>query len=59
MALIEFLTSPEGADSNSIGFAWPARNVLKDIVPLGSKVTAKDGTATKNGTVNGVRDKKD
>ena len=33
MAMIEFLTCPEHDESDGIGFAWPAKAVLKDLVP--------------------------
>lgn len=33
MALIEFLTCPEHDESHGVGFAWPAKAVLQEIVP--------------------------
>lgn len=48
MALIEFLTAPEHLDgAYGQGFAWPAKNVLKDIVP--GVISNRD---KRNGVVN-------
>lgn len=33
MAIIEFLTFSDYKDSHGIGFAWPAKAVLEDLVP--------------------------
>ncbi|KXS98207.1 hypothetical protein AC578_289 [Pseudocercospora eumusae] len=36
MALIEFLTNPEEGKTKSLGFAWPAKVVLQDLLPAGA-----------------------
>lgn len=43
MAIIEFLVSPENLDSHGVGFAWPAKEVLRDLAP----------SAVMNGNANG------
>lgn len=49
MALIEFLTAPEHLNGScGEGFAWPAKEVLKDIVPV-----VVNGASGK-GAVNGI-----
>jgi dihydroceramidase len=45
MAIIEFLLSPQDIESHGVGFAWPAKAVLHDIIP-----TSKP---TSNGLANG------
>ena len=32
MAMVEFLTCPEHDESHGVGFAWPAKGVLQDLV---------------------------
>ncbi|KAF2766883.1 alkaline phytoceramidase [Teratosphaeria nubilosa] len=33
MAVIEFLLSPDDVPSRGVGFAWPAKSILQDLVP--------------------------
>ena len=33
MAIIEFLLTPDGVESQGIGFAWPVKAILRDIAP--------------------------
>ncbi|EMC99069.1 hypothetical protein BAUCODRAFT_31353 [Baudoinia panamericana UAMH 10762] len=49
MAIIEFLLSPEEVESRGVGFAWPARKVLRDIAP--PKVAEKLANGDANGHV--------
>ncbi len=52
MALIEFLTCPEHDETHGIGFAWPAKAVLADLVP--SKTVETNGVLSPaNGSANG------
>ena len=56
IAVIEFLTSPDHDDSRGIGFAWPAKAVLQDIVP--KKIA--NGNLNGNGVIaNGQPKKKE
>lgn len=57
MALIEFLTAPEHLDgSYGEGFAWPATEVLKDIVP--DMVNGESWKGKMDSVANGVGKKR-
>lgn len=60
MAMVEFLTCPEHNESYGVGFAWPAKAVLEDLVqsipsPLSPTKRNMNGEAL----MNGVKGKKD
>lgn len=41
MAMVEFLTCPEHDESHGVGFAWPAKGVLEDLVESVSPISPK------------------
>lgn len=49
MSMIEFLTGPELDESHGVGFSWPAKAVLQDLVPK----RAANGGVYANGHANG------
>lgn len=56
MAMVEFLTCPEHDESQGVGFAWPAKVVLQDLVPsipspLSPSKAKVNGEASTNGLV--------
>ena len=59
IAQIEFLTGPENEESRGLGFAWPAKAVLEDIVPQKIADVVANGAPFSNGHVNGNLRKKD
>lgn len=52
MSMVEFLTQPELDESHGVGFSWPAKAVLEDLVPR--QVTGVKTYA--NGHANGNAD---
>lgn len=51
MAMIEFLTEEERDGNHGIGFFWPARSVLEDMVSSEkAKGAAPNGKVTANGS---------
>lgn len=42
MVLVEYLTNPEDANFRRVGFAWPAKGVMRDLEPV-KKTTAEKG----------------
>ena len=56
MALIEFLTSPDHVENPGIGFKFPARAVLEDILPTKSIDDSVHTNGSANGHANGHLD---
>ena len=64
MAMIEFLTDPEHTENHGVGYAWPAKAVLQDLVPdkvmHGVEAIANGKPTTRaNGLANGNARKSD
>ena len=53
MAMIEFLTSPGHDKSHGLGFNWPAKTVLEDMLPKKISDAVANGTAHANGHTSG------
>jgi dihydroceramidase len=47
MSMIEFLTCPEDVDTHGVGFAWPAKVVLGDLVSQGEPSVDANGDVGK------------
>lgn len=48
MAIIEFLLTPDGVESQGIGFAWPVKAILRDITPEAVSDKLVNGRAKTN-----------
>ncbi|KAK3699210.1 hypothetical protein LTR37_016571 [Vermiconidia calcicola] len=60
MAIIEFLTTPEGDASHGVGFLWPAKAVFEEIVPnrlMNGQASKKGKKRMANGFANGSANK--
>lgn len=53
MAIIEFLLSPEEAQNHGIGFAWPAKAVLRELAPRKMNEKANDPSTGRSETAKG------
>ena len=58
MAMIEFLTCPENDENYALGFKWPAKAVLEDLVPKQVFEKTLNGDVYSNGHLNGAVSKK-
>lgn len=59
MAMVEFLTCPEHNESHGVGFAWPAKGVLQDLVQtIASPISPRKAKMNGDASMNGVEGKK-